>query len=152
MEQKKINVIFLLLLVLGLSGFFVYMFVVDSINLTQLLISLGLIFLVFVFRMYRILKTQPSDLLAKKDLVDISKQVLETIQANTEITAVQACQTRVKLKVTDSTKIEAEDLRKLGISGIIKPSNTEIQLITKEHTQKIYESIRTVVGQHNDSL
>lgn len=152
MEQKKINLIFLIVLALGLSGFFVFAYVVKSITLTQFLISLGLVLLVFVFRLYRILKMKPVDILSKKDLLNISKNVLKAIGGPDNLIDITACVTRVKLKVVDSTKIEAADLRNLGISGVIKPSNTEIHLITKEHTQNLHESLKKIVGQRNGSL
>ncbi len=149
MKQKKINLIFLVGLTIALVAFFLITYSMNMVTLNQLWISLGLILLVFLFRLYRILKMKPKDLLVGQNLDELSNKVLAAIGGSSNLVAVSACQTRVKLKVVDSQNVVPQTIRDLGISGVIKPSNTEVQLITKDYTKALFEAFKQVIGDNN---
>lgn len=152
MKQKKINLIFLIGLTIALIVFFVVTYQMKMMTLNQFLISVGLISLVFVFRLYRILTLKSKDLMIGQDLDDLSEKVIQAIGGKENLVSVSGCVTRVKLQVNDSTVVDPQVIRDLGISGVIKPSNTEVQLITKQHTDSLLAAFSKVIGDHHVSV
>ena len=76
-------------------------------------------------------------------------ELLAALGGQENIIEVDYCATRVKLKVVSSQIIDEERIRKAGIQGIIKPSNTSVQLVTKELTQEIAKEIKVKKNEAN---
>ncbi|MFV0246742.1 MAG: N-acetylglucosamine-specific PTS transporter subunit IIBC [Mycoplasmatales bacterium] len=74
---------------------------------------------------------------------EMAKKILDIIgQENLEY--VDNCTTRLRLDVKDSSKIDEKAIKDLGISGVIKPSKTSIQIIVGPDVQFVSDELKKI--------
>lgn len=135
-KRKQLTTFTGLLVVLGVVGLIIgYVLEIDWL---WAIVFLGVLLVVF-FVGARVIVTTKTKVVSKVE--DLS-EVLMALGGKENIQAIEKCATRVKLTVLSSQQVSDETIRQAGIVGVIKPSNTSVQLVTKELTESIYEGLR----------
>lgn len=81
-----------------------------------------------------------------KDYQQLAQQLLAVLGGHENIIEVNHCQTRVLLTVKDSKLADVDAIRKLGIAGVLKPSNSKVQLIVKDLVEPISKALKQVLN------
>ena len=119
----------LLILPLGLTFGFVY-FVVSY-------------YIIKIFK-YQIFTPDSND----KESCETSNEAEAFIKAlggRENIVSTDACITRLRMQVKDSSSLDDEAFIKLGAKGVIKPNNTTIQVVLGTRAEGVAESIKGVL-------
>lgn len=136
-QEKKQRLLILTILALVVS---VAIWVIPLEQNLRLPLTIGIIVL-YLIGAWLVLKTKTQALKIQKDIDPLVDTLIEALQGSANIEKVDYCVTRVKCQVVSSQNINEDAIRQAGIQGIIKPSNTSVHLITKEHTQAIYDAL-----------
>ena len=72
-------------------------------------------------------------------------QIIEGLGGYDNITAVNNCMSRLRVDVKDMNKVSDEMLKKTGSLGIIKPSETHIQVIYGPKVEQVADAVRQVM-------
>ena len=119
----------LLILPLGLAFGFIY-FVVSY-------------YIIKIFK-YQIFTTDNND----KESCEVSNEAEAFISAlggRENIVSTDACITRLRMQVKDSSSLDDEAFMKLGAKGVIKPNDTTIQVVLGTRAEGVAESIKSVL-------
>lgn len=141
-KQKQTQLLGLSALMLGLI---VLIFIM---NMDVILKVAGVVAVLLVWWLLaRLLMKKPKRIdLATKDYSVLANDLVNALGGSTNIIKVNECQTRVLLDVVDSKSIDVDAIRKLGISGVLRPSNTKVQLIVKELVQPVSSALKKVLN------
>lgn len=82
-------------------------------------------------------KTEKYDNMAKK---------IVAIVGEDNLVEVNNCTTRLRLVVKDSSKLEAAPFKSMGIIGVVKPSNTDLQLIVGPDVEFAATALKELTG------
>lgn len=139
-KQNQALIIGLLILAVTLVGVY---FIED--NTLKIVVALvGLVVLWFSLR--TVLKKPSRVDLVSKDYSKLAQDLVTHLGGMDNIEKVEHCQTRVLLTVKDSSLAQVESIRELGIIGVLRPSNTKVQLILKDLVEPIYQALSKVVN------
>ncbi len=119
----------LLILPLGLTFGFIY-FIVSY-------------YIIKIFK-YQIFTPDSND----KDSCETSNEAEAFIKAlggRENIVSTDACITRLRMQVKDSSSLDDEAFIKLGAKGVIKPNNTTIQVVLGTRAEGVAEKIKKVL-------
>ena len=119
----------LLILPLGLAFGFVY-FVVSY-------------YIIKIFK-YQIFTTDNND----KESCETSNEAeafIEALGGRENIVSTDACITRLRMQVKDSSSLDDNAFMKLGAKGVIKPNGTTIQVVLGTRAESVAESIKGVL-------
>ena len=84
----------------------------------------------------------------KKSKVDYSveaKAFLKALGGKTNITSIDNCATRLRLKVKDASKIKENQIKAAGGVALVKMSKTSVQVIVGTHVQQVAEELKKLV-------
>lgn len=137
-KQKQNKAVLLGLIILAVT--IASIIVVDNTTLRIIIGIIGLIVLWFALRF--VLKKQSRINIKQSDYNQLARDLIFQLGGSSNITEVNACQTRVLLTVNDSKLANIDEIRKLGIAGVLRPSNTKVQLIVKELVEPIAGALR----------
>lgn len=137
-KQKQNKAVLLGLIILTVT--IASIIVVDNTTLRIIIGIIGLIVLWFALRF--VLKKQSRINIKPSDYNQLARDLIFQLGGSSNITEVNACQTRVLLTVNDSKLANIDEIRKLGIAGVLRPSNTKVQLIVKELVEPIAGALR----------
>ncbi len=137
-KQKQNKAVLLGLIILTVT--IASIIVVDNTTLRIIIGVIGLIVLWFALRF--VLKKQSRINIKQSDYNQLARDLIFQLGGSSNITEVNACQTRVLLTVNDSKLANIDEIRKLGIAGELRPSNTKVQLIVKELVEPIARALR----------
>ena len=119
----------LLILPLGLAFGFIY-FVVSY-------------YIIKIFK-YQIFTTDNND----KESCETSNEAeafIEALGGRENIVSTDACITRLRMQVKDSSSLDDNTFMKLGAKGVIKPNGTTIQVVLGTRAESVAESIKSVL-------
>ncbi|MBF4693804.1 N-acetylglucosamine-specific PTS transporter subunit IIBC [Fusibacter ferrireducens] len=125
-----------------------------------LLIPVGLIFgaiyyVVFVFVIKKLDLQTPGrgenesgndELIEELGISNVAFGYVNALGGKENIIEVDACITRLRMTLKTNDKVDEEALKKLGASGSIKPSNTNIQVIVGTKAELIAEEMKQILG------
>lgn len=137
-KQKQNKAVLLGLIILAVT--IASIIVVDNTTLRIIIGIIGLI--VFWLALRFVLKKQSRINIKPSDYNQLARDLIFQLGGSSNITEVNACQTRVLLTVNDSKLANIDEIRKLGIAGVLRPSNTKVQLIVKELVEPIAGALR----------
>ena len=137
-KQKQNKAVLLGLIILTVT--IASIIVVDNTTLRIIIGIIGLIVLWLALRF--VLKKQSRINIKPSDYNQLARDLIFQLGGSSNITEVNACQTRVLLTVNDSKLANIDEIRKLGIAGVLRPSNTKVQLIVKELVEPIAGALR----------
>lgn len=127
-----------------------------------IIIPVGLVFAVIYYALFRIvitkfdLKTpgrEDDDItdeemnvqLANNDFTTVAKIVLEGLGGKENVKSLDNCITRLRLEVKDYTAVDEKKIKSAGISGIIRPSKTAVQVIVGTKVQFVADEMKKML-------
>ncbi len=72
----------------------------------------------------------------------MAKVILEGLGGKENIDTMEHCITRLRVNVKDYTLVDEAKIKKTKISGIIRPSKTNVQIIVGPQVQAVYDEVR----------
>jgi PTS system N-acetylglucosamine-specific IIC component len=119
-----------------------------------LILPLGALFaffyFVFSYYLIRFLKLKILETELQEDTFDssVSDETLAFITAlggQENIVNTDACITRLRMSVNDSSTLEDEDFMKLGAKGVIRPDKHSIQVVLGTKAERVAERIKEAI-------
>lgn len=129
-----------LLMIIGLA---VAVYFIEDVVIKISIVVIGLVLLWLILR--TILKKPSQVKLDTRDFLKLASDLVPLLGGKQNIEKIEHCQTRVLLTVKDSSLANIEAIRKLGIAGVLRPSNTKIQLIVKQFVDPLYAALRDAI-------
>ena len=83
--------------------------------------------------------------LANNDYTAMAKIILEGLGGKANITELDHCITRLRLEVKDNLQVDEKKIKSSGISGIIRPSKTAVQVIVGPKVQFVYDEMKKMI-------
>lgn len=83
--------------------------------------------------------------LANNDFTAMAKIILEGLGGAENIVELDHCITRLRLEVKDNLKVDEKKIKSSGISGIIRPSKTAVQVIVGPKVQFVFDEMEKLV-------
>jgi len=71
-------------------------------------------------------------------------QFIEALGGKDNIISTDACITRLRMEVKSSKELRDEDFIKLGAKGVIRPSDTTIQVVLGAKAEQVAEGIKSL--------
>lgn len=83
------------------------------------------------------------DLTKEADVSELARQYIACVGGSANLTGIDACITRLRLTVKDSSLVNEEMAKRLGASGVIRLNKTSVQIIVGFVAEKIANAMRT---------
>ncbi|GAJ68985.1 MULTISPECIES: N-acetylglucosamine-specific PTS transporter subunit IIBC [Edwardsiella] len=83
------------------------------------------------------------DLTKDADVSELARQYIACVGGSANLTGIDACITRLRLTVKDSSLVNEAMAKKLGASGVIRLNKTSVQIIVGFVAEKIANAMRT---------
>lgn len=84
------------------------------------------------------------DLTKDADMSELARQYIACVGGSANLTGIDACITRLRLTVKDSSLVNEALAKKLGASGVIRLNKTSVQIIVGFVAEKIANAMRNV--------
>jgi len=116
-----------------------------------LILPLGAVFaaLYFVLSYYlikilklKILETELKEDSSKDEVSDEAQAFISALGGTENIINTDACITRLRMSVNDSSKLEDKNFMKLGAKGVIRPDKNSIQIVLGTRAEGVAEEIK----------
>ena len=83
--------------------------------------------------------------LANDDFTEVAKIILEGVGGKENVVSVDNCITRLRLVVKDSSIIDEKKIKSAGVSGVIRPSKTDVQVVVGMKVQFVADEFKKLV-------
>lgn len=83
--------------------------------------------------------------LANDDFTAMAAIILEGLGGKENVTSVDNCITRLRLEIKDYTAVDEKKIKSAGISGVIRPSKTSVQVIIGPKVQFVADEFKKLV-------
>lgn len=117
-----------------------------------LIIPVGLVFSVIYFtlgyytiKLFKIVIFAPSTETQTKQSNDEAEAFITALGGRDNIVSTDACITRLRMEVKSSKELRDEAFMKLGAKGVIRPSDSTIQVVLGTKAEKVAEQIKSVL-------
>lgn len=80
----------------------------------------------------------------EQDVCGLARQYIAAVGGSDNLTGIDACITRLRLTVKDSSRVNEAMAKRLGASGVIRLNKTGVQIIVGFVAEKIADAMRTV--------
>lgn len=87
--------------------------------------------------------------LANNNYTEVAKIILEGLGGPSNITSIDNCITRLRLEVKDSTLVNEKKIKSSGISGVIRPGKTSVQVIVGTQVQFVADEFKKLCKSKN---
>ena len=75
----------------------------------------------------------------------MAKTVLEGLGGKGNVTSLDNCITRLRLEIKDYTLVDEKKIKSAGISGVIRPSKTSVQVIVGTKVQFVADEMKKLL-------
>lgn len=90
--------------------------------------------------------TETQETLLKNDgIVGISRRYLDSLGGSENIKIIDSCITRLRVSLEDTSKINENDFKKIGASGVVRLGKNDIQVIVGTKAGLISEEIKRII-------
>ena len=83
--------------------------------------------------------------LANNDFTAMAAIILEGLGGKENVTSVDNCITRLRLEIKDYTAVDEKKIKSAGISGVIRPSKTSVQVIIGPKVQFVADEFKKLM-------
>jgi len=83
--------------------------------------------------------------LANNDYTAMAKIILEGLGGKDNIAEADHCITRLRMEVKDNLKVDEKKIKSSGISGVIRPSKTAVQVIVGPKVQFVFDELKKML-------
>lgn len=127
-----------------------------------LLIPVGLVFFVIYYVIFRYLivklnlktpgreddeEDEKNVKLASNNYTQVAQIILEGLGGVENITELDSCITRLRLEVKDYTKVNDKKIKSSGVSAVIRPSKTSVQVVVGPQVQSVADELNKLIKQ-----
>ena len=88
---------------------------------------------------------EKSAVLANNDYTEVAKIILDGVGGKENVVSVDNCITRLRLVVKDSSVIDEKKIKSAGVSGVIRPSKTDVQVVVGMKVQFVADEFKKLV-------
>ena len=140
-KQKQHLLILSSVFILILVSYLVFL-ILNS-HLVNVISVLGLVGIVLVWWLLAVVIAKPKKPVNVKqvDLDQLAEQLYVALGGADNVVSVNRCFTRLLFEVKDSKQASTEAIRALGFMGVIKPSNTKVQVIAEQWVEPLFERL-----------
>lgn len=85
--------------------------------------------------------------LSNKNYAEVAAIILKGLGGKANVTSVDNCITRLRLEVKDYTQVDEKIIKSAGVSGIIRPSKTSVQVIVGTQVQFVAEEFKKILDE-----
>lgn len=78
---------------------------------------------------------------ADADVMATADQIIKGLGGAENIKLVDYCTTRLRCTVDDYVKVKESEIKKAGIAGVIRPSQTSVQVVVGPQVQFVYDAV-----------
>jgi PTS system N-acetylglucosamine-specific IIC component len=127
-----------------------------------LLIPVGLVFFVVYYLIFRFLITKFNFMtpgreddeitedekhvsLSNSDFAAVAAVILEGLGGKNNITSLDNCITRLRVEIKDYTAVDEKKIKSSGISGVVRPNKTSIQVIVGTQVQFVADELKKML-------
>ncbi len=83
--------------------------------------------------------------LANNDFTAMAEIILEGLGGKENVTSVDNCITRLRLEIKDYTAVDEKKIKSAGVSGVIRPSKTSVQVIIGPKVQFVADEFKKLM-------
>lgn len=83
--------------------------------------------------------------LANNDFTAMASVILEGLGGKENVTSVDNCITRLRLEIKDYTAVDEKKIKSAGISGVIRPSKTSVQVVIGPKVQFVADEFKKLL-------
>ncbi|MDO4261244.1 MAG: N-acetylglucosamine-specific PTS transporter subunit IIBC [Eubacteriales bacterium] len=83
--------------------------------------------------------------LANNDFTAMATIILEGLGGKANVTSVDNCITRLRLEIKDYTAVDEKKIKSAGVSGVIRPSKTSVQVIIGPKVQFVADELKKLM-------
>lgn len=149
MSKEKKQKIYLLSIVMGLlTGSGLNFMLQNNIDILWMIGFTIVMLLIYWLIVRTIVASKKSVSITKGDFSKSAKTIYDALGED-NVVSFDHCQTRIKITVKDSSRVDVTRIRSTGIQGVIKPSNTSVHLVAKEMVMPLFEALSNVLESRN---
>lgn len=82
---------------------------------------------------------------ASTDFTAMAQQILAGLGGKDNIDHVEHCITRLRIDVKDNLLVNENEIKKSRVSGIIRPSKNNVQVVVGPQVQFVYDEFKKLV-------
>ena len=82
--------------------------------------------------------------LANDDYTAMAQIILEGLGGKENVTSIDHCITRLRLEVKDRLLVDEKKIKSSGVSGVIRPGKTSVQVIIGPKVQFVYDEFKKI--------
>ena len=71
--------------------------------------------------------------------------ILEGLGGKENVTSVDNCITRLRLEIRDYTAVDEQKIKSAGVSGVIRPSKTSVQVVIGPKVQFVADEFKKLM-------
>ena len=83
--------------------------------------------------------------LANNHYTGMAKVILEGLGGKDNVVELDHCITRLRLEVKDNLQVDEKKIKSSGISGIIRPSKTAVQVVVGPKVQFVFDEMKKMI-------
>lgn len=76
-----------------------------------------------------------------KDTAATARQIINGLGGPENIKSVDYCATRLRVQVRDHVKVTTAEIKKAGVAGVVRPSQTSVQVVVGPQVQFVYDEV-----------
>ena len=80
--------------------------------------------------------------LANNDFTEVAAIILEGVGGKENVVSIDNCITRLRLEVKDNTVVDEKKIKSAGVSGVIRPGKTSVQVIVGTKVQFVADEFK----------
>ena len=80
--------------------------------------------------------------LANNNYTEVASIILEGLGGKQNITSIDNCITRLRLEVKDNTLVDEKKIKSAGVSGVIRPGKTSVQVVVGTKVQFVADEFK----------
>jgi len=88
------------------------------------------------------LEAEKSVILSSNDFTQIASVILQGVGGKENVTSIDNCVTRLRLEIKDQAKVNEKIIKSAGVSGIIRPGKTSLQVIVGTKVQFVADEFK----------
>ena len=77
----------------------------------------------------------------------MAKKILQNIGGKENVETAECCVTRLRLEIKDGSLVNEANIKKTGAKGIVRLSDTSIQIIIGTDVRKVMKEFNYLIGQ-----
>ncbi len=108
-----------------------------------------------VFVLYRVIKSKKKirkngnkfspEGLVTDDLPAVAKEILQGLGGKENITSIECCITRLRVKIKDYTEVDEKKIRAAGAPGVMRPDKNSVHVIIGKKVKPLLDEIKKLL-------